>query len=139
MKKATILFAFLIGMILNAQAQKDSSKANVKPSGAAFHFQDSTHKQVAVWTGKDSVLVIKDLSSIKVIEIAGKRIAASAFANYEVLFPTMEWIAAIFNILENAPTGLSKNQLTMLQSILVPYIERLQQQSQQKAPVKKQD
>lgn len=129
MKKATILFAFLIGMILNATAQKDSSKA-------AFHFQDSTHKQVAVWTGKDSVLVIKDLSSIKVIEVAGKRIAASAFANYEVLFPTIEWIAAIFNILENAPTGLSKNQLTMLQSILVPYIERLQQQSQQKAPPK---
>lgn len=26
MKKATILFAFLIGMILNATAQKDSSK-----------------------------------------------------------------------------------------------------------------
>ena len=123
-----MLFLLAIGMMATAKAQKDSSKTSETGS---FLVPGGKSEMIGSWSPKDSVLKITNFKAVKSIEIGGRVLNVPILMQTELLFTYPDWIVAIYNILETASTGLSKNQVSQLQQILVPYVQFYQEKQKQ--------
>jgi len=122
MKKILFLLIVSITTFITVQAQKKSDSSFTVKSSVPKNFVEVT---------KDSVLKVTDFKAIKFIEIAGRTFNVPLLTQAEVVFTYPEWVVAIYQILENSSTGLSKSQVSNLQQILEPYVRAYQEKQKQ--------